>query len=702
MRAILLSQQNTRIAPRAFALALGALLIIGVGRRVVAHETPSCPVDGVGEDMTVVVPVVETPPTIDGVLAEGEWERAVKLGEFRCTAPDHGTLSTRPTTVHLMGGEGRLYVAFHCRIEDAAKLRISETREDARLAGQDRVAILLDTLHDHRRCIELAATPGGAKYDARWGNSEWDGVWQVAGAVYGDCYVIEMDVDLGSLTYERGGEKTVGANFIRYVQVPDEDTAWAVDERSTAWDWQIRKYPHLAGLLFPDRPAKQAVEADAFAVVINDWGSGGSLLASQGLDIEYPLSPAATSRFVLFPDFSEVEAAYETVDVSYREQFLPETRDFFVHQAEFFGDQSLFHSRRIGDFDYGAKMTGAYDRYRVGALDTYNPDTDRNDFVAHVSGQFGQHTDSSLSLVDVREPGFENTALAASVGTRFEEDSPWDLGGGRARSWGSDPARDGRRTNGHLGYHTRLFGADLQYDEVSPSFDPIDGFNPRQGFKTIDLNSWNVWDRKAGERLFDSIEAFGHYTRGWTSDGRFYNRAYRAGSVLWFSTLSRLAVVHTRDEHLEEDIRPEPFDDSTTMVMAEVGRSTDMYARARYTFGRVEDSKLRQFAINADWRNRSGSLQVGADYSRRRQSFFDGGSETAQIVDLNLTHVLDPEHWLSLRWYTRSGDADIDNLSLVYRIHRRSGKELFFILGDPQADQTAGKIAVKYVQPFSF
>jgi hypothetical protein len=652
--------------------------------------------------MTVIVPVAETPPIIDGKLGDGEWEQAARLGGFRCVSPDHGTPATLATTVHLMGSEGHLYVAFECQIRDPAKLRLSETREDASLGGQDRISILLDTLHDHRRCIELTVTPRGARHDARWGNSQWDAVWEVAGAVQDTCYIIEINIDLGSLTYEEGGERTVGANFIRYIQAPEEDTAWAVDERSTAWNWQERKWPHLAGLLFPDKPARQAVDVDAFAVVINDWDSGGSLLMSQGLDMEYPLSPGATSRFVLFPDFSEVEAAYETVDVSYREQFLPETRDFFRHQAEFFGDRSLFHSRRIADFDYGAKMTGAYDRYRIGALDTYDPDTDRNDFVAHVTRQLGQHADSTFSLVDVREPGFDNTALAASVETRFKEDSRWELGGGHARSWGSDPARDGYRTRGGVGYHTRLFGADLDYDEVSPSFDPIDGFNPSQGFRLVHLNSWNVWERPAGERFYDSVEVFGHYTRGWTSDGRFYNRGYGGGSILWFSTLSRMGVTHTRDVHLEEQIRPEPFDDSTTMIMGEVGRGTDLYARGQYTFGRAEDSKLRQFRLTGNWRNRSGSLEAGLAYSRRHQSFFDGGRERAQILDLNLTHVLDPEHWLSLRWFTRSGDANIDNLSLVYRIHRQSGRELFFILGDPQADQTAAKIAVKYVHPFSF
>jgi hypothetical protein len=193
-------------------------------------------VNGVDENMTVTVPLTENPPTIDGELSEGEWDGAATLGGFRCLTPDHGQPAALDTTVQLIGVEGRLYVVFECQIEDPTKLRISETREDARLQGQDRVSILLDTLHDHRRQIELSVTARGTKYDARWGNNEWDAIWDVAAAVYDQSYIVEIGIDLASLTHERGGEQTIGANFVRYVQAPDEDTAWAVDERTTAWN----------------------------------------------------------------------------------------------------------------------------------------------------------------------------------------------------------------------------------------------------------------------------------------------------------------------------------------------------------------------------------------------------------------------------------------------------------------------------------
>ncbi len=691
-------------APAMWAVARGLLIVAlcaGAGGWALGHERPSYPVDGVDENMTVRVPRADKPPVLDGKLSPGEWEGAARLSKFRCVEPQHGALSSLNTTVYLMSRPGHLYVAFECEIAGPGSLIITETREDAELRGQDRVCVILDTLHDHRRSIELAVTPRGTKYDARWGNFEWDAVWDVATAIYDDRYIVEMDIDLGSLTYEKAGEQTIGANFARFSQSPNEDTVWALDERTTVWRWDERKFPHLAGLIFPEKPAEQNVRVDAFVVAINEWEPGGGFRTNQGLDIEYPLTTSITSRYVLFPDFSDVEAVYESIDVSYREQFLPENRDFFTRQAEFFGRTSLFHSRRIKDFDYGAKITGAYGEYRIGALDTYDPRQRRNDFVGHVTRQLGRQSEVSLSLVDVRWPGWSNTSYELGFRTRFAEDSPWHADISYARSMGTDPQRAGNALRTFLGYFRRTKGLRFTYDAVSPNFNPVDGFNPRRGFGLAEIKGWHEW-RQPEDKWFHSVDLFGEVNRGLTTDGRFYRMKYEMGTAFWFTTQDRIVVKKERDVHLEEHIRPEPFDDDTITLRVEVGRDKRISGRGSFTTGRMEDSRLRQFGVGVRWSNVSGSLSGTVDYNRRTQRYFDGSRAWAEAFEVTLTRVLDPEHWISLRWYRRRGDRDINNLSLVYRIHKASGKELYVILGDPQADQIRRKLAIKYVHPFSF
>jgi len=665
-------------------LVVFALALTTVGactRFAAAHEKPSYPVEGAVDNLTVTVPyLVDSSPVIDGILAEGEWDKAVRLSGFRRCWTFRGTPAAVQTTVYVMGADGRLYVAFECEIEDAPKLQASETREDAQLSSEDHVCILLDTLHDHRRVIELAVSAGGARHDERWGNDEWDAVWDVAAKVHETCYIVEIDLDLSSLTYEKQEGQTFGVNFIRYSMNPYETTGWMVDERLGSQD--SRCFPHLAGLVLPDKLAERPVKVDAYAVAMNESKSGteGSSVEA-GLDVEYPLTPSITSRFTLFPDLS--------IDVSYREQFLPDTRDFFTHQAEFFPDRELFHSRRIGDFEGGAKITGAWGNNRIGVLDAYGDDEQRNDFVTHVTRQLDQHTDVALSLVDVRTPDLYSTTWGAGLGTDFKENSRWHLDLDHARSLSRESIREGHRTSGDLSVKGRhgQSGGRIGYEEVSPNFDPITGFNPRRGFPS--------------SRFYRSHELFSHYGLGETWAGDFYAREYGGGFIWNVTDSDRLILVGNRERHLEENIRPKPFTDETLTLRGNVGRGKNLNGGASYTFGTVEDSRLHQYRLDVDWRKPTWDLRTDFAYSHRNQDYFGGPRASAEIVEVGFTWLLSPEHWLSLRWFTRSGDQDIDNLSVTYRIHKASGNELFLILGDPLAEEIRERIALKYVHRFN-
>jgi hypothetical protein len=684
------------------ACTLVCAAIVGFTQSADAHERPSYPADGADENLTVTVPLLtKSAPTIDGTLEESEWDDAIKLAGFRRCWTFRGTPAAVETTAYLMGADGRLYIAFECEIEDASKLQASETREDARLSSEDHVRILLDTLHDHRRVIELGVSAGGARYDERWGNNEWDAIWNAAAKVHESCYIVEIDLDLNSLTYEKQEGQTFGINLIRSSMDPYEVTGWVVDDRLGAEN--SRCFPHLAGLLLPEKLAERSAKVDAYVVAMNESKSGaeGSSVEA-GVDVEYPLTPSVTSRFTLFPDLTNVEASFESIDVSYREQFLPDTRDFFVNQAEFFPDRELFHSGRIGDFEGGAKITGAWGDYRLGILDAYGKDESRNDFVTHVTRQLDQHTDAEFSLVDVHMPDFYGTTLAGGFGTDFLDDSHWHLDLDHAQSLSDVSTREGHRTSGGLDYkggHGQS-GGRIQYEQVSPNFDPISGFNPRRGFRQGRISGWKLWEPEEGSRFYRSYELFSHYGEGETWGGDFYARDYGVGGILNITDRDRLGLVVNRDRHLEENIRPEPFDDRTITLIGNAGRGKDLSGRASYKFGDVEDSRLDQYSVTLDWRKPAWDLRTDIGYSHRRQDFSDAPLESAEIIEVGLTWLLSAEHWLSLRWFKRSGDDDIDNLSMTYRIHAASGNEFFLILGDPLAEEIRERIAAKYIHRF--
>ena len=71
---------------------------------------------------------------------------------------------------------------------------------------------------------------------------------------------------------------------------------------------------------------------------------------------------AVTLDFTVNPDFSQVESDEPQVTVNQRfEVFFPEKRPFFLENADFFASPiTLFFSRRLGDPQFGARMTGKY------------------------------------------------------------------------------------------------------------------------------------------------------------------------------------------------------------------------------------------------------------------------------------------------------------------------------------------------------
>ena len=171
------AQMTARISPaRASVVAAVGSLLFLAALPSQAHERPQWPGLGCDEALTVAAPFTETPPVLDGVLGEGEWDGAAQLTGFRRLYPDRGVEVALPTVVHVLAGDGHLYVAFDCEIAGASKVRATETREDARLSDQDRVEVIIDSLHDHRRAIELQTSPAGVKSDRTMGQRRvgWD------------------------------------------------------------------------------------------------------------------------------------------------------------------------------------------------------------------------------------------------------------------------------------------------------------------------------------------------------------------------------------------------------------------------------------------------------------------------------------------------------------------------------------------------
>src|SRR5216683_2678015 len=94
------------------------------------------------------------------------------------------------------------------------------------------------------------------------------------------------------------------------------------------------------------------------------------LECAPGLDSKFVLKNAFVLDTTINPDFSQVESDQPQVTVNQRfEVLFPEKRPFFLENSSYFNTPvNLVFTRRIGDPEFGTRLTGKSGPWSVGML----------------------------------------------------------------------------------------------------------------------------------------------------------------------------------------------------------------------------------------------------------------------------------------------------------------------------------------------
>lgn len=129
--------------------------------------------------------------------------------------------------------EDSIYFGFLCYDSLPEKIAARMTKRDAELTADDAVIIDLDTFHDRRNCYYFVTNLLGTQHDGRitengrTRETTWDGIWKSAGQNTDFGWSIEISIDLSSLKYEHGKNKTWGLNLGRTIPRVLEESFWA-------------------------------------------------------------------------------------------------------------------------------------------------------------------------------------------------------------------------------------------------------------------------------------------------------------------------------------------------------------------------------------------------------------------------------------------------------------------------------------------
>ena len=322
------------------------------------------------------------PVRIDGVLDEAAWKTAQPMEFDAETSPGDNIVAPARTIGYMTYDQKNLYVAFHCFDPNPKEIRAHLSDRDTAFSD-DFVGVVLDTFNDNRRAFEFFVNPMGVQMDLiqddtnRNEDSSWDAIWNTAGRITADGYIVEMAIPFTSLRFPRtDAEQTWGVDMVRiYPRSARHRLGLQGQDRNrNCYLCQSSRVTGFRGItpgrdieLDPTITAQHTSTRNDFP--LGGLSSGGSDIDA-GLTARWGITPNLTLNAAFNPDFSQIEADSVQLDINTQfALFFNEKRPFFLEGSDFFqGPLQTVYTRTVADPVLGLKTTGRLGKSTIGAF----------------------------------------------------------------------------------------------------------------------------------------------------------------------------------------------------------------------------------------------------------------------------------------------------------------------------------------------
>jgi hypothetical protein len=361
-----------------YAFALLAALSIAVTPAASQEKEPASITTR--SQTPVVIQKLTQPVTFDGLSDDPAWKDSAAL-PMVMMMPNFGFPPSERTEVLVAFDDGFFWVAGRLYDRETDKIQARSKKRDLQEATSDMFAVIIDTFNDKENALGFATTPAGLRWDAAISNDavpllpmeqepfnlSWNTFWDVQVVVNDEGWFVEMRIPLSSLRFqEKDGRIIMGLTFYRWIARKNESDVfpaiypkWGM---MSAFKPSQSQEISLEGLR-----SRNPLYITPYALVgsgyTNDLNYEETEYihtevppAEAGLDIKYGLSSNLTLDVTVNPDFAQVEADDQQVNLTRYSLFFPEKRLFFQERASIFdftfGAYSrLFYSRRIGLYE---------------------------------------------------------------------------------------------------------------------------------------------------------------------------------------------------------------------------------------------------------------------------------------------------------------------------------------------------------------
>ncbi|MDF7818469.1 DUF5916 domain-containing protein [Runella sp. MFBS21] len=359
---------------------------------------------------------------IDGILDEAVWQNIEPMGEFWQYFPSDTLKAQHRTEVKMTYDNKYVYVSAKCYTRNK-KFVILSYRRDYRAGGNDNVTFIFDTFNDRTNAFLFGMNPLGVMREALLYNGAtdnsffsefWDNKWVGESKIYDDYWTTEVAIPFTTLRFKDATQQWLFKSYRFDTQINENSTLIRIPQNQI-----IMNLGYSIPVVF-EKPLKKPganislipyIAAGTGRDFVNpDNPNNGSRLNFGG-DAKIGVTSGLNLDLTINPDFSNVEADRQIINLTRFDINLPEQRQFFLENSDLFsgfgsyvinpflppqsnlggaGNQiiSPFFSRQIGIAKdsttglgvpnrilYGARLSGKIDdNWRIGLLNTQTAD----------------------------------------------------------------------------------------------------------------------------------------------------------------------------------------------------------------------------------------------------------------------------------------------------------------------------------------
>ena len=611
---------------------------------------------------------VDAPLNVDGVLDEPFWKQAEVAADFI----DNRTheLASQQTKVRIAYTRTDLYIAVEAFDDKIEELHATEQREDRFFTGDDFVQLHIDPTHNHRTKYGFFSNPLGTRLDGIEGfsgsswHTGWSAEWDLAAKILEDRWVFEMRIPFGVMNYRREDGQTWGINFTRRIPRLDSYTFWSFNATDS---FRPHNFGHLANLDLADTEFDRSLEIAPYVSGRADFSGNTDSTFEGGIDTSFRLTPSIITALTLNPDFGQVEADADTIELRDTERFLPERRLFFREGSEILRMRHrLYYSRRFTDILTGAKVSGEHKDFNFAFLnihgDTIHGQTRKgNSSVFRAVQNMGKKSSMGYYL-NASEFEDGHSRVASADGNFFLTDDvrfayQGSFADDRIRNEFGDLVKDQADYLGYgsLSYQKYPWFFTLSYDAITEGFDPTLGLIFRRNIFGPAFEA--AYRHDSEKRWYKSLDVIFDNRLYQDEDSRTVLRDYLVASRVVFPNDFGITVSHGDDFHYPYNNRRTSsrfsFNTSDLWRSADIGWAGGVFQEADYN----------ELNLGKPYKPFE-RLPIRFELNLRFEESPSGEQNTAWLNRIVFDYFITDDMWLKSSLQHRNDS--IHNISVIY------------------------------------